>query len=367
MAAPEPELRQRKKVETQNEPVAIDEAQVPNFMPAEAARIQKLLHANVGAAPLKLRPYIVKVEPFLALLAWILMKTIPLYMYVFEKVEEFFQVVPADLVQALFGLTICFFGGFFPTLIAAGEAWVQSGGDDCRRSLGIIMQQLKQVKAANQLDDAKDDDGDGIADVNQISGSELAKRKGHLVLTTVNPAELQNAIVSVYQGWIGVVAVLKLEFAKTIALGAAIGEMIKKPASQFARPVLEHVMPDDYHPWIEVLINTVCKSFAISVAWTIQRVISAAHSAIRGGLLFTRGIMSWAEKNGYAEKYLKMLGGFISLNHEDTYVDEVLGWGSAALGFYTQFMFRFSLPWVFSWLLWPASIAEWYIVWTISE
>jgi hypothetical protein len=32
-----------------------------------------------------------------------------------------------------------------------------------------------------------------------------------------------------YTGWIGVVAVLKIQFAKTIALGSAIGDFIYPP------------------------------------------------------------------------------------------------------------------------------------------
>merc|ERR1712070_470222 len=142
------------------------------------------------------------------------------------------------------------------------------------------------------------------------------QRKVHLALVSVDPNQLNGAMEGLYTGWIAVVAVLKVQFAKTIALGAAIGAFIFKPASRVASPILVHIVPADYHKWIPSIIKWFCKSVAISIAWYIQRVISALHSAIRGGLLFSRGILNFANKRGY-----------ISFNDEESYLDEIVGWG----------------------------------------
>jgi len=326
------------------------------YMPKEMSRIQKLIQASESSAPPALVPYIKKLEPVLAALGYAATKIIPIYMVVADKLEMFFKICPPDLLTAILGVIVCFFGGLFPTVIAAAEAWNVAGGAQATESLQIAYSQFKKVQVASAADDKEDKDGDGVADVDQIDAQELLKRKMHLALTTIQPTVFQNALSGVYTGWIGVMASLKLQFAKTIALGAAIGKMIQRPAEMFLTPVLSRVMPKDYHPWIEVIIGTLCKSIAVSIAWTIQRIISAFHSAIRGGLMFSRGIMRYLN----AKKY-------ISFDEDDSYLDEAVGWVAAGFGFMFQLKLRFTVPWIISILLWPFTLAEWYITWTISE
>ena len=50
----------------------------------------------------------------------------------------------------------------------------------------------------------------------------------------------------------------------------------------------------------------------------IQRFISAVHSALRGGFMFSRNIL----------KYMSVMK-YVEINHEDTYIDEVLGFGKS--------------------------------------
>jgi len=328
---------------------------IEKYMPEEAKRVQKLIHEASKSAPPWLVPYVQKLEPVLALVAWAIGKLIPIYIWLWDKVELFLSICPPSLLESIIGLVMCFFGGFFPTLIAAVESWNMSGGSAARESLQYCYEEFKHVRSVNEQDDKKDDDNDGIADVKQISGKELFQRKGHLVLTAIDPNKFTDAICGVYTGWIGVVACLKIEFAKTIALGAAIGDTLRKPAGYVAVPILTHLLPADYHKWIDVIISYTIKSIAITIAWTIQRVISAFHSAIRGGLMFARGLIKYLNEKGYLPV------------DNDSYADEVLGFATAAAGFYVQFSLRFSLPWILSILLWPLTWSEWYIVWTISE
>merc|ERR1719195_342349 len=365
-AAAEPELRNRKTGETgvtASKTAPVKEPEKPKeqsmaakLMPKDMNRMQRLIAGAKGSAPSGLQPYIEKFEPVLAALLWALTKIIPVYLYCFDKLEEFSAYVPADLLTSIIGLIVCCFGGMFPTVIAAAEAWNVAGGEYAQKSLRTMYTQFKAVREANKKDDKKDDDGDGIADVDQIDGDVLVKRKMHLFMTSIEPKTTQDALAGVYTGWIGVIATLKLQFAKVIALGAAIGKMLKKPAEIVFVPIMTRLMPEEYHPWIEVIIDTVCKSIAISFAWTIQRVISAFHSAIRGGLMFARGILRYANTKGW-----------IKLHEDDSMLDEYAGWVMAAFGFYFQFKLRFTLPWILPIVLWPFSVAEWYIVWTISE
>lgn len=74
-------------------------------------------------------------------------------------------------------------------------------------------------------------------------------------------------------------------------------------------------MPQEYHRWIPTIITYICKAIAVSIAWYIQRIISAFHSAIRGGLMFSRGIM----------KYLNDKK-IIDFDDTESILDEIVGW-----------------------------------------
>ena len=78
--------------------------------------------------------------------------------------------MPWDLVQALVGLGLCFFGGKYCASIAAAEAFYLTGWYErtTRFTLGQIYTEIVLVVDANEKDDKKDDDGDGVADVKQL-------------------------------------------------------------------------------------------------------------------------------------------------------------------------------------------------------
>ena len=49
----------------------------------------------------------------------------------------------------------------------------------------------------------------------------------------------------------------------------SIGDKLRPIATKFLTPVLVHVLPGDYHGWIVVIINWICKAVAISIAWCV--------------------------------------------------------------------------------------------------
>jgi len=195
-----------------------------------------------------------------------------------------------------------------------------------------------------------------VADVKQISSKELVVRKLKIAVTASDPELINGALQGIYSGWIGVVAVLKVEFAKTIALGAAIGDFLYKTVANPLGSIMVHLLPGEYHKWVPTLIGYACKSVAITVAWKVQRIISTFHSAIRGGLMASRGFLEWLNKKG-----------IVTVNTDESYVDEVLGWALAAAGFYFQYKMGFTPPWIIAFLLWPLQATETYIVWVISS
>lgn len=122
---------------------------------------------------------------------------------------------------------------------------------------------------------------------------------------------------------------------------------------------LSHLLAPDLHKWIPSIITYVCKAIAISVAYMIQRVVSAFYSAIRGGLLITRNFLRILSR--------KQVPYFKDLDLEQTYMDEVAGWVIAAFGFYVQLRSGFSTPWIFEIVLWPLGVTEATLLWAVNS
>jgi len=240
--------------------------------------------------------------------------------------------------------------------IAAFEAFMLVGYEDSKSALAYLYSEFRKVMDNYIQDDQRDDDGNGIPDVLEISTDKLVQRKVLLFFSSVeDPEKLTQAWAGVASGFLAVLATLKIEFAKVITLGVAIGNTLRKPLAFVMAPVLGHLLGEKYAKWTNVIINTTAKLIAISIAWTIQKVVSAFHSAIKGGLLFSRHIIIFLNKKGY-----------LSIHHEDTYIDEVVGWGFAIVGFWFQLSNFFTLPFPWNIVLFPLTVIEWVLIWLIS-
>lgn len=326
-----------------------------SFRGREREKWEKMITNVSEMAPPKAVPVLKAIAPVFSLLVIVAEVMIPAMVNAARVASAVIAVMPLDLMYICYGVILCFFGGMYPTTMAALEAWRQAGGKQALLYLRDLYDEFCAVATASSKDDEVDEDDDGIADVLQISANELVMRKTKIALTTLDPEKFNGALQGLYSGWIGVIAVLKVQFAKTIALGSAIGDFMYKTVEKPFSAILVHLLPKEYHKWIPTFIGYVCKAIAISVAWYIQTILSAFHSAIRGGLMASRGFLHWLAKHSA-----------IKINTDDSYIDEVLGWSLAALGFYVQFKLGFSPPWYLEIFLWPLHFVESYIVWTIS-
>ena len=226
-------------------------------------------------------------------------------------------------------------------------------------------------RRANAKDDEVDDDGDGVADVDQLTPPQLLQRKAFLLMcnpvartvynptsahgpvcflhecsTTVKePQKIQAAVGSVYAALLAVLATLKLEFAATTAMAMGVADMCKKPLFKFVVPGLEKVLPPQMHQWIRPTIDSTMRIVAIAVAWYVQQLISAFYSALRGGKLFASGLFNIiADK---AKKGLVLCPGVIGadFNPDESILDELIGWILAFQVPRPHFRFRTPFPW----------------------
>jgi hypothetical protein len=151
-----------------------------------------------------------------------------------------------------------------------------------------------------------DADGNGVADVAEATANQLAVRKCALFIKTVDPKRITEALSGLNSGALAIVATLKLEFAKSITLGSSISTMVfEGPAKTYVVPALEATMPPDYKKWAAPLVQYSVKSASISLAWFIQRVISAVHAALRGSKMCAENLLDYLTTMGFLSSALR--------------------------------------------------------------
>lgn len=275
-----------------------------------------------------------------------------------EKLEAGYELLkpynPEDLLPAICGLAMVFFGGSFPMVIATVVAFRETGTwESFSSSVRKLVDEVRKILAKNAEDDKKDDDNDGVADVKQVSSAELAQRKLLLVLKTVDPKELDMTMTTLTAGMLAVLASLKLKFARTLALGASLSHTLEKPATRYLKPILKASLDQQYHKWIKPVIGYACKTVAMSLAFWLQSIISAVHSAVNGGQLFTASLARYLNKNR-----------IITFNPDESNLDEMAGYAIAVFGLYYQMLHGPSG--LLSLILLPVTICEWAIKLALS-
>lgn len=307
-------------------------------------------------APTWLKPIIAAAGPIIVKLM-VLIRS--LYPYILKAHSGYLWAhanLPMELLVALWGLTLCFFGGTFSLTLAAYEAFKISGWDVSRAALTDLYEEMDRYLRASVEDDKRDDDGDGIADVEQIDSKELVKRKLALVLKVADPNKVNDALGGISQGLVGVVATLKFKHARTVALGVSIGNHLRRPAGLYLTPILAGLVPKEHRKWVPHIINYLCKAVAVSVAWTVSAVVSAVQCGVRGGLMFARSMLKYANKRGWCD-----------IDEEETYLDEAVGWFVAVLGAGFQIWNGFGLPFPLNLILIPVRVLEGYLRWVVTE
>ena len=306
-----------------------------------------------------LKVYITSSIPYVVQTATCCEATIPYLHAAFTSMQQLAVILEPYrldlLAPAAIGLIMCFFGGSFMTLIAACEAYRMVGLASQMKLVKELWADFETFSAASRADDKLDLDGDGVADVLQVTPQQLMQRKVLLFVRTIDPRRLGDAVAGLQSGFLAVVATLKLEFARCITLGSALGQILQKPCDAFVQPVIEGLLPPDYKRWASPVLSGIIKSATITFAWFLQRIISAFHSAMRGGTMFSRNVLEYLDRMNY-----------VHLRSEDTHADEIAGYAVAALGLWFQLSSGFTLPFPLNVLLLPFTLAEWWLMWMVN-
>ena len=180
-----------------------------------------------------------------------------------------------------------------------------------------------------------------------MDAPKLFLHKVHVALTSVNPETLSVATGNLYMAFVAIVAALQVRFARIVTLGNALGDMVAPPVKRLFGPVFAFCLPKDYKKWAAPVIGFAIKFAAVQAAWMLHRVLATVHSAMRGGLMFSRGCMAYARKEGWMKK-----------EDSETYIDEVVGGLLAVAGFYFQTQVAWTLPFPANIILLPFTLLE---------
>jgi hypothetical protein len=259
--------------------------------------------------------------------------------------------LPPSAAPIAWGLILCFFGGDYVTLIAAMEAYELCGGEAATAAVRVVAAEASAVLEASSAEDAKDAGAKGAA---PVAASVLLRRKALLVARMTHPEALTAAAGALWLTWMGVLATLKLRFARTLALGVSISNSLAPVVARHALPALDAAVAPELRKWNATAVSLALKAAVVLAALCIESAIAAVHSALRGGALAARHGLALLSARG-------LLKGPV-----DDKLIQTVGLGLAALGVLSQAAAGFSVPFPFSLATWPLDVAEWAIRWQVA-
>jgi hypothetical protein len=274
-----------------------------------------------------------------------------------KGVINFYRILPLDAIMIQIGLVYSFAGGYYPTLFSSLQAAEQCGWRVMLAAIDELTEEA--IKVIDAIDVSS----------RSLPRKDLFLYQTNIVLKTVDPMKINQAAAALYTTWLGISAVLQREYARTITLSLTLAHYFEKITHWVLEPPVRLCMAEDYHKWIPVIIGWACKGLAMNIAWRIQRVLTAATSAMTGGLMVAR-----ASFRLLARKKVRLFGLIPESAETDaTMLDEILGFMIAGLGFYTQIdaqyknAFSFKVPFPLSLVTWPFDWAEKWIQWYITK
>jgi len=282
---------------------------------------------------------------------------IPYIISAVSFIVTWYRTLPVEIVKGSYGLALCFFGGHYLVAIAAIEAFKHSGGETITAALKDLYDEYVYLCDKNVEDDEEDLDNDGIADVLQIDKRDLMQRKMNLIFSNLNPDKLTSAIWGLYQGFLAVLMTVKFQFAQTVALAVSMAETSRPIVATMLVPILSRALPPDCEDWASAFVNYLCKTIALTLAWTLQKMLCAVQSAMQGGHIFSSNLIV----------FLSTKAG-IEIDLDKTMFDEYVGWGMAAIGVYFQLtsLVATSFPFPFNILLMPLDFVEFVLEYTVT-
>jgi len=288
------------------------------------------------------------------------------YVWLGKQIYKIYLILPVNVVQMILGALLCFFGGTYCYTIAAFEAFRSFGGAALLDELAIIWEEAQNAAAASEADDKVDANNDGIMDVKQMSTNDLITHKARVAMAAIeDPQRFHNAFQYLLSAWFSVLAVLKFQFAKTVAIALGIVDMVCLPITRVIGPFLATMVGDDLKKWVPPMIRVTCQIGAVIVAGFIQKVTCAYYSGLRGATMFAEAFITILGEKGLLDK---LPDSIVSKPFDAnlSYLDEIIGYPLAVAGVFWQYTNLFTVPFPWSIAMMPISMCEWYIMFAVN-
>jgi hypothetical protein len=301
----------------------------------------------------------------LQIITWLI---VPLYKALFFLLWNTYKILPKNVIKMVFGGCLCFFGGTYWAVLSAVEAARTMGGQRLLDDAEVVYEQMQHATAAIEADSKIDANHDGVADVNAMSPSQRVNHTMVVAMRAVEQPELlQRALGNLWSAYMSVLATLRFELARTMAAVLAFVEMIEFPVCRMLSPMLVHALGKERKQWAQPLISSALYVGACVVALYIQAIVAAFYSAIRGGKMFADGLIMFLAGRGWVDK-IPGLNRCVStpFDPDESYVDEVLGFGLAAVGFWWQLSHGFELQFPLNLVFWPLSLLQTFLEWNAA-
>ena len=280
-------------------------------------------------------------------------------------VGSIYRQLPRDAIVAQVGLVYCFAGGYYPTLFSALQAARHCGWEQMLDALEDLTEEAVLAIDATKLSEYEHDYGEQ----REGSTSKVLAEKTLIVLKTIDPMKINQALAALYTCWLGVSTVLEREYASVISMSITISDCLEPISSFLLGPPLRFCISKDYQRWIPFILGWICKGVAMTVTWRIQRVVTAYTSAVAGGLMFSRACfrMLTKRKNRFLDSTNEIIASPLS------WICESLGLLVGGCGLFAQIQtqikhnFSFQVPFPISLVTWPFGLAERWIQWQITK
>jgi hypothetical protein len=194
-----------------------------------------------------------------------------------------------DLLVALYGVALCFFGGVFMTVVAAVEAAHLFGWDKISIALRKLHCEWRSARIAFEEDNRRDDDRDGVRDVDEMDARALATRRFLVLTRSVDPEALSLALEGLSCASLAILATLRVRFAAAVTLGTGIGDVVLGMFGPAATAAMTALLPDEYDHWVPVLCRYTARYIGVTLSWMLMRVTSSVFSSMRGASLLITG------------------------------------------------------------------------------
>ena len=245
------------------------------------------------------------------------------------------------------GLFVCLFGGSFVRLIAVAEALHVTGAyATAAAALAELREHVEVVAEAEKTD---------------------GRRKSMAVLRKDRQYKrILSRKISVYASAIRNPAALRITFARTLVLGVSVAQTVQPALRRDFAPAVAATLKPMHRQWAPTIIDVIVRTVCVAIAWRLQRVFSAWHSAARGGVACAKALGRVLKRKGWVPARVALASDEEPYRGTDStgpivgglYADEVVGFVLAACGLRLQLSRSFGLPLLLRLVLLPALALE---------